>query len=76
MWQNSKLAIRIFILFYYIFFSDFERFFEQVLEVRPLIEWDKGHALEYLLDTLGFDSSDVVPIYLGDDRTDEDAFKV
>lgn len=51
-------------------------FFEQVLEIRPLIEWDKGHALEYLLDTLGFSSSGVVPIYLGDDRTDEDAFKV
>ncbi|XP_034708829.1 probable trehalose-phosphate phosphatase D isoform X1 [Vitis riparia] len=49
---------------------------KKVLEVRPLIEWDKGHALEYLLDTLGFDSSDVVPIYLGDDRTDEDAFKM
>ena len=40
------------------------------------MDWDKGHALEYLLDTLGFDGSDVVPIYLGDDRTDEDAFKV
>ena len=49
---------------------------KQVLEVRPLMDWDKGHALEYLLDTLGFDGSDVVPIYLGDDRTDEDAFKV
>lgn len=49
----------------------------QVFEIRPTIKWNKGNALEYLLDTLGFaDSSDVLPIYIGDDRTDEDAFKV
>lgn len=50
----------------------------QVFEIRPDIEWDKGHALEYLLETLGYGSSnkDVLPIYIGDDRTDEDAFKV
>jgi trehalose 6-phosphate phosphatase len=50
---------------------------EQVLEVRPSIKWNKGNALEYLLDTLGFsESSDVLPVYIGDDKTDEDAFKV
>ncbi|KAI5347175.1 hypothetical protein L3X38_015054 [Prunus dulcis] len=50
---------------------------KKVLEIRPSIEWNKGHALEYLLDTLGFsNSSDVLPLYIGDDRTDEDAFKV
>ncbi|XP_062154188.1 probable trehalose-phosphate phosphatase C isoform X1 [Alnus glutinosa] len=51
---------------------------KMVLEVRPSIDWNKGHALEYLLDTLGFSSSagDVLPLYIGDDRTDEDAFKV
>ncbi|PKA60495.1 putative trehalose-phosphate phosphatase 6 [Apostasia shenzhenica] len=49
----------------------------KVLEIRPLIKWDKGKALEFLLESLGFaDSSDVFPIYIGDDRTDEDAFKV
>lgn len=47
------------------------------MEIRPSIEWNKGNALEYLLETLGFkDSSDVLPLYIGDDRTDEDAFKV
>uniref|UniRef100_A0ACD5VAE9 Uncharacterized protein n=1 Tax=Avena sativa TaxID=4498 RepID=A0ACD5VAE9_AVESA len=49
----------------------------KVLEVRPCIMWDKGKAVEFLLQSLGFDGrSDVLPVYLGDDRTDEDAFKV
>ncbi|KAG4950924.1 hypothetical protein JHK85_044791 [Glycine max] len=49
----------------------------KVMEIRPTVNWDKGRALTYLLDTLGFDNfSNVLPMYLGDDRTDEDAFKV
>ncbi|XP_073033324.1 probable trehalose-phosphate phosphatase D isoform X2 [Primulina eburnea] len=50
---------------------------KKVMEIRPSIKWNKGDALVYLLDTLGFaDSTNVLPIYIGDDRTDEDAFKV
>ncbi|CAI9771537.1 unnamed protein product [Fraxinus pennsylvanica] len=49
----------------------------KVLEVRPVIDWDKGKAVEFLLESLGFScNQDVLPIYIGDDRTDEDAFKV
>uniref|UniRef100_A0A7C9EPC3 Trehalose 6-phosphate phosphatase n=1 Tax=Opuntia streptacantha TaxID=393608 RepID=A0A7C9EPC3_OPUST len=49
----------------------------KVLEVRPVIDWDKGKAVEFLLESLGLSNSDdVLPIYIGDDRTDEDAFKV
>ncbi|CAM8986592.1 unnamed protein product [Rhodiola kirilowii] len=49
----------------------------KVLEIRPTIKWDKGKALEFLLESLGFaNCADVFPIYIGDDRTDEDAFKV
>ncbi|KAH1253366.1 putative trehalose-phosphate phosphatase J [Glycine max] len=49
----------------------------KVLEIRPTIKWDKGKALEFLLESLGYENSnDVFPIYIGDDRTDEDAFKV
>jgi len=58
-------------------FLNFTFTFDQVMEIRPNVNWDKGCALMYLLDTLGFDNfNNVLPIYLGDDRTDEDAFKV
>ncbi|KAK9096651.1 hypothetical protein Sjap_022148 [Stephania japonica] len=49
----------------------------KVLEIRPTIKWDKGKALEFLLESLGFaNRNNVLPLYIGDDRTDEDAFKV
>lgn len=49
----------------------------KVLEIRPIIKWDKGKALEYLLVSLGLaNRNDVLPLYIGDDRSDEDAFKV
>lgn len=49
----------------------------KVLEIRPTIKWDKGKALEFLLESLGFaNQNNVLPLYIGDDRTDEDAFKV
>ncbi|XP_057475810.1 probable trehalose-phosphate phosphatase F isoform X2 [Actinidia eriantha] len=49
----------------------------KVLEVRPVLDWNKGKAVEFLLESLGLTNcDDVLPIYVGDDRTDEDAFKV
>jgi trehalose 6-phosphate phosphatase len=42
--------------------------------------WLKNSALHHTeggFDLAGFaDSSDVLPVYIGDDRTDEDAFEV
>ncbi|KAL9312890.1 hypothetical protein ACSQ67_018342 [Phaseolus vulgaris] len=50
---------------------------KKVMEIRPSIKWNKGNAVEYFLDTLGLSScNDILPVYIGDDRTDEDAFKV
>jgi trehalose-phosphatase len=48
---------------------------KKVFELRPRLPWDKGRAVLWLLDVLGLDRDDVVPLYLGDDETDEDAFR-
>ena len=48
---------------------------KKIFELRPDMEWDKGRALLWLLEVLGLDRDDVVPFYLGDDLTDEDAFE-
>ena len=48
---------------------------KMVYEIQPKIDWDKGKAVLYLLEALNLDGEDVVPIYLGDDITDEDAFE-
>ncbi|MDV7245286.1 MULTISPECIES: trehalose-phosphatase [Rhodococcus] len=44
-----------------------------VVEIRPDIRWDKGRALEWILGHV-VDSTQLVPFYVGDDLTDEDAF--
>ena len=48
---------------------------KMVYEVQPKLDWDKGKAVLYLLETLGLDRDAVVPMYLGDDHTDEHAFE-
>jgi trehalose-phosphatase len=47
---------------------------KKVHELRPDIAWDKGRAVLWILGRLGLDRPDVVPMYVGDDLTDEDAF--
>jgi trehalose 6-phosphate phosphatase len=48
---------------------------KMVYEIQPNIDWDKGKAVLYLLGALDLDRDDVVPMYLGDDITDEHAFE-
>ncbi|WP_083395410.1 trehalose-phosphatase [Rhodococcus koreensis] len=45
----------------------------KVIELRPDVEWDKGRALQWILEHV-VDAGSTLPIYIGDDLTDEDAF--
>jgi alpha,alpha-trehalase len=49
---------------------------KKVYELLPDIDWDKGKAVLWLLESLGSELPNLRPIYIGDDRTDEDAFRV
>jgi alpha,alpha-trehalase len=48
---------------------------KMVYDLQPDIDWHKGKAVATLLSSLGLDGDDVLPIYIGDDVTDEDAFR-
>ncbi len=48
---------------------------KMILELRPDVDWDKGKALLALMDSSHLDARNVVPVYIGDDTTDEDAFR-
>ncbi|MEF8823377.1 MAG: trehalose-phosphatase [Desulfohalobiaceae bacterium] len=47
---------------------------KKVFELAPDIPWHKGWAVRWLLRELELDQYGVVPIYIGDDVTDENAF--
>jgi trehalose-phosphatase len=56
---------------------DFSRDFrittgKKVCEVRPHAAWHKGHAVARIMELRG---RGMVPVYVGDDTTDEDAFR-
>jgi trehalose-phosphatase len=49
---------------------------KKVLELRATHAWNKGDAVGYLLEKIQHTHTHVLPIYIGDDVTDEDAFRV
>jgi len=47
---------------------------KKVYELQPDLEWNKGKALEWLMETIPIEKRGSQIFYIGDDITDEDAF--
>jgi trehalose-phosphatase len=45
----------------------------KVVELRPDVDWDKGKTLQWIAEQMSGDGP-LLPIFIGDDLTDEDAF--
>ena len=48
---------------------------KMIHELRPDIDWNKGTAVLRVMEALGLTAQTAVAFYLGDDETDEDAFR-
>ncbi len=48
---------------------------KKIYELQPAIDWGKGKAVLWLLDAIDTAQAEPYPIYIGDDVTDEDAFR-
>ncbi|GAB3533318.1 hypothetical protein GCM10027443_18620 [Pontibacter brevis] len=47
---------------------------KKIMELKPNLDWHKGKAVRWLMEELDLNKPDIVPLYIGDDITDEDAF--
>jgi len=48
---------------------------KKVFEILPAIDWDKGKAVRWILKALSLSRDETEVVYIGDDTTDEDAFR-
>ena len=48
---------------------------KMVYELLPSMSWDKGRAVRWIMEALKLNWNEVVAVYIGDDTTDEDAFR-
>lgn len=47
-----------------------------IIELKPDVDWHKGKAILWIMETLGYGKQHYAPFFIGDDITDEDALKV
>lgn len=48
---------------------------KKVFEIMPAVDWNKGRAVRWIMETLGIGWQEATTVYIGDDTTDEDAFR-
>ncbi len=49
---------------------------KKIVEIKPDLDWHKGKAVEWILDALELSGKkEIIPVFIGDDITDEDAFE-
>ena len=48
---------------------------KDVLQVQPNLDWNKGRAVGWLMEARRLDPQTTLPVYIGDDITDEDGFR-